>query len=114
MLALGLLLVLINLFAAVMDIFPARPAAKGEDIARLEKRLTAESDKAAFLFFQPISINRADKELFAAIPGIGPALGREIVALRARKNSFTRLEELREVKGIGPKKLKNLKKYCCL
>ena len=70
--------------------------------------------KAAFLFFQPLSVNHADQRLLSSLPGIGPRLSERIIALREKQGSFSRLEELLEVKGIGKKKLEKLKKYCCI
>ncbi|MEA3547654.1 MAG: helix-hairpin-helix domain-containing protein [Thermodesulfobacteriota bacterium] len=69
---------------------------------------------AAFLFFQPMSVNHADQRLLSSLPGIGPRLSERIIALREKQGSFSRLEELLEVKGIGEKKLEKLKQYCCI
>ena len=69
---------------------------------------------AAFLFFQPLSVNHADQRLFCSLPGIGPQLSKRIIALREKLGAFSRMEELLEVRGIGKKKLEKLKKYCCI
>ncbi|OGQ99501.1 MAG: hypothetical protein A2505_03555 [Deltaproteobacteria bacterium RIFOXYD12_FULL_55_16] len=79
-----------------------RPA--GEDSAPLPARL-------APLFFQPIPINQADKELLITIPGIGPAFARRIIEFREQLGRINDIEELDEVKGIGPAKLKILKTH---
>lgn len=50
-----------------------------------------------------LDINKASREDLIALPGIGPAIAQDIVDLRGRKGSFTRLEELLEVRGIGEK-----------
>jgi len=44
----------------------------------------------------------------AEAAGVGPALAREIVAYREARGPFRRLEELREVPGIGPKRYARL------
>ena len=37
--------------------------------------------RAAFLFFQPLSVNHADQRLLSSLPGIGPQLSERIIAL---------------------------------
>ncbi len=113
LLVLGLLLIFIDLCPAVLDKLPGRASA-AHDLALPDDGFVSSSSQAAFLFFQPVSINQADGALLAAIPGIGPALSRRILELRARKKSFSRLEELLEVKGIGPRKFAELQKYLLL
>ncbi len=114
MLVLGLLLILIDLFQFTVDRCPGRATQVDNHISRYGDYNPSSSPQADFLFFRPISVNQADKELFADIPGIGPGISQKIVALRRRKKSFSRLEELLEVKGIGPKKFAAIKKYCRL
>lgn len=53
----------------------------------------------------PVSINRADKDDLAALPGIGDVLARRIVDYRRANGYFTSPEELLNVEGIGEKKL---------
>lgn len=55
-----------------------------------------------------LDLNRATREELAALPGLGPALAARIVELRARKGGFARLEELREVRGVGPARMRRL------
>jgi competence protein ComEA len=45
------------------------------------------------------------------IPGIGESLAREIVTYRERRKGFRSVEELKNVRGIGEKKYKDLKVY---
>jgi competence protein ComEA len=59
----------------------------------------------------PIDLNRASAEDLAAVPGIGPALGKRIVEHRQAHGPFQKIEELKEVSGIGPKKLENIEPY---
>ena len=54
----------------------------------------------------PVDINRADAAaIAAALQGIGPKKAAAIVAHRRRHGPFRRLEDLLQVKGIGPKLL---------
>jgi len=52
-----------------------------------------------------IDINNAPKETIETLPGVGPKLAQEIVAGRPYKT----IDELDRVKGIGPKKLQQIR-----
>jgi competence protein ComEA len=56
-----------------------------------------------------IDLNRAGIADLDALPGIGPRLAQRIVAARARDGPFRRVEELRRVRGIGPKTLARIR-----
>lgn len=58
-----------------------------------------------------IDLNRADTTALTALPGIGPALARAIVRRRTEHGPFESVEELLDVKGIGPKKLQKMRPY---
>jgi competence ComEA-like helix-hairpin-helix protein len=58
----------------------------------------------ANIFFQPIPINRADKDILTSLPGIGPVLAERIVQRRNQHGLFRSKDELLQVTGIGPKK----------
>ncbi len=45
------------------------------------------------------------------LPGIGPALSARIVEERRRRGGFRRVEELREVRGIGPTVLERIRPH---
>lgn len=68
---------------------------------------------ASNLFAQPakININAATPEQLQALPGIGPALAKNIVEHRTRSGKFAKIEELLNVKGIGEKRFAKLKNY---
>lgn len=52
---------------------------------------------------QYLSLNRATATELEGLPGIGPATAEKIIDYRARVGSFSAVEELLEVPGIGPK-----------
>ena len=52
---------------------------------------------------QKLSLNKATQAEFEALPGVGPVTAARIVAWREEHGKFTRVEELQEVDGIGPK-----------
>ena len=62
----------------------------------------------------PLDINQASEAELSQVPGIGPKLAQGIVALRARRGVFSKLENLCEVRGIGPATVRRLKPYLTL
>jgi competence protein ComEA len=63
------------------------------------------------LFNLRIPINQASARDLEAVPGIGPSLAQRIIDARAAMGGFNSLDDIDEVKGIGPKKLEVLKEY---
>jgi len=63
------------------------------------------------LYAIPLDLNGIEPDELTLIPGIGPTLAKRIVCYRNRKGSFTRLEELLNISGIGSKKLESLRRY---
>ena len=62
----------------------------------------------ANIFFRPVSLNRASKNILSTLPGIGPVLAERIVQWRKENGPFRSFDELLRIKGIGPGKLANL------
>ena len=56
-----------------------------------------------------IDLNRAGVAELDALPGIGPVLARRIVEFRRQHGAFRRVEELRAVRGVGPRLLERLR-----
>jgi len=56
-----------------------------------------------------VNLNTATREELEALPGIGPALAQAILDRRREKGPFRRLEDLLEVRGIGPATLERLR-----
>jgi len=59
----------------------------------------------------PIDINKAELRELMKIPGVGRKIASEIIKEREKRGRFRRIEELLEIKGIGKKNLKIIKKY---
>jgi competence protein ComEA len=57
----------------------------------------------------PIDPNRADEAELRALPGIGPALAKRIVEFRRAEGPFGAVEDLRRVRGIGPRTVARLR-----
>lgn len=100
-LAFGLMLVLaaVVVLAAIQGM--PRP------VTRVE-RLTTAADNG--LVRQDgrllINLNRADEPLLEAIPGVGPEIAQRIKAYIDEKGALKAPEELLDVDGIGPSKLR--------
>jgi len=56
-----------------------------------------------------LDLNRADAEDLDRLPGIGPVLARRILDQRARAGPFRSVDELRAVRGVGPRLLERLR-----
>lgn len=57
-----------------------------------------------------LDLNSAtESQLASQLPGIGPAKAALIVQFRNTHGAFTRVEQLQQVKGIGPKTLEKLR-----
>lgn len=70
-------------------------------------------------FTGKVNINRATAAQLDLLPGIGPAYAQKIVAYRSRLKAetgqgFTRVEQLMEVPGIGPKRFADIKDHVTL
>lgn len=56
-----------------------------------------------------INVNTADATALEALNGVGPVLAAAIVAYREEHGSFTSVDQLEEVPGIGPSTLEELR-----
>lgn len=57
----------------------------------------------------PIDVNVAGSKELERLPGVGPVKASEIIRLRDERGRFDGLEDLLDVKGIGPKTLERLR-----
>jgi len=58
-----------------------------------------------------LDINSADKDLLVQLPGVGPKTADAILKYRKANGEFKSIDELRNIKGIGNKKLLKLKPF---
>lgn len=56
-----------------------------------------------------ININSADSDTLQEIPGVGPATAEKIIAYRNENGSFSSIEDLKNVSGIGEKTFEKMK-----
>src|SRR5262249_10887812 len=68
-----------------------------------------EREQAAVL--QTIDLNRATKAELLQLPGVGEHTADAILAAREERGSFRKVDELREVKGIGPMRLERIRPH---
>ena len=59
----------------------------------------------------PININTANSEELQQVPGIGPVTAEKILQMRKSYGPFKSVEDLRAIRGIGPKRLEKMRKY---
>jgi competence protein ComEA len=57
----------------------------------------------------PIDLNRATADELDALPGVGPATAAAIVAYREQHGPFGTVDDLADVRGIGPAKVEALR-----
>ena len=56
----------------------------------------------------PVNLNTATAAQLDTLPGIGPTLAGGIIRERERRGGFTRVDQLRDVRGIGEKRFADL------
>ncbi len=56
-----------------------------------------------------VNLNTATLKELESLPGIGSELGKRILEFREKKGNFSTIDEIVNVKGIGPKTLEKLK-----
>ncbi len=105
-LLLSALLLLFFSFAAVFPLLSAgaAPALRAERHAEQALLLSGGDGERVALELLPgekLDLNTASAEELQKLPGIGPVLSEAIVAYRTEHGPFTRIEELRNVPGIG-------------
>jgi comEA protein len=59
----------------------------------------------------PINLNTANSDQLQEVPGIGPATADKILKMRKSYGAFKSVDDLRAIRGIGPKRLEKMRKY---
>ena len=95
--------------AETAEINFARRVVDGEQIF-VPKRAVGSREAKTVSIPVVLDLNLATGKQLADLPGVSQDLGAAIVAHRRRIGKFTSIEQLLEVKGIGPRKLAGIKK----
>ena len=61
-----------------------------------------------------VNINSASETELVALPGIGPSKARAIAEYRQQQGGFKSIDDLQQVKGIGPATLEKLRAHVTL
>lgn len=56
----------------------------------------------------PINLNTADQTVLESLPGVGPVMAGNILSWRQQNGSFSSIDQLQEVTGIGPSRYAQL------
>ncbi|MFI3133769.1 helix-hairpin-helix domain-containing protein, partial [Staphylococcus warneri] len=59
----------------------------------------------------PINLNLATEEQLVKVPGIGPSKAKKIIEYKNQNGSFNSINDLKNIKGFGPKTFEKLKEY---
>ena len=89
----------VMMFTVAGHVFAAEKSIEGQAVEQ------AAVEEAA----GKIDLNSADSQMLAQLPGIGLKKAEMITAYREANGPFKSVDELLEVKGIGPKVLEKLK-----
>lgn len=81
----------------------AGPAGPGGAVAPTSGPVAGSSVTAA-----PIDLNTADATTLETLPGVGPVMAANIISWRDQNGTFTSVEQLQEVTGIGPARFAQL------
>ena len=95
-----------RVFPAVAADFPRGPTSAAADGPLEESGVPVPAG--------PVDVNSADARELVLLPGIGPVRAEAIVRLRDRRGGFESLDELLDVKGIGPATLERLRPEAAL
>ena len=90
------------------------PSSAGAPAASAAPEATSpasETAQAPTSVSYPLNLNTATKEQLMTLSGIGDTLAQRIVDYRAQNGPFQSVDELDNVKGIGPKTIEKIRPY---
>jgi competence protein ComEA len=89
----------------------AAPVADGTQVyvPRLGEAVPASTTNGPATPAGPLDLNTATLEQLDELPGVGPATAKAILAERDRRGRFRSVDDLLDVRGIGPAKLDALR-----
>ncbi|MDN5933813.1 MAG: helix-hairpin-helix domain-containing protein, partial [Pseudonocardia sp.] len=57
----------------------------------------------------PVDLNTATEDQLDSLPGVGPVTAQRILEWRRHNGRFSRVEQLREIEGIGERRFAQLR-----
>lgn len=94
---------------------PAKPSAQAGDNGGVPEPKSPKSPGAAKKAPEgKVNLNTATVEQLQTLPKVGAKMAQRIVEYRTANKGFKTVDELRNVKGIGPKVFESLKPYLTL
>lgn len=79
------------------------------DLEKQGSNSTTANDQSFSSATQKVNINTATKEELMTLDGVGEATAEKIIVYRQEHGSFSSIEEIKEVSGIGDKKYEAIK-----
>ena len=79
--------------------------------AEIKIRIGRMASNKLLAFSIPLDLNLVSFEDLCLIPGIGESLAREILSYREKRKAFRSVKELRQVRGVGEKKYKEVEGF---
>lgn len=61
-----------------------------------------------------VNINKGGVSELSSLPGVGESLAQKIITYREANGKFEKIDDLKNVTGIGDKKYESLKEYICV
>src|SRR5258706_12883204 len=92
-------------FEARSRILERIDSSRTEDAGESDSTSLSRTKYSSQLLPRSININTASKEELTRLPGIGETMAERIVSYREDNGSFSTIEELINIRGIGRKKL---------
>ena len=80
---------------------------KGEEILNIESSSYTNHSSS----INKININTATQTELETIPGVGPSTALKIINYRKENGKFSKIEDIKNVSGIGDAKFENIKDY---
>lgn len=90
------------------------PSWPGEALPVQEEAQTPTKAELLAALTAPIQLNQATATELQILPGVGPTTAARILARRDERGAFSDLEELLEIRGIGPKTLEKIAPHLSL
>jgi len=101
----------VKLYRSYWPPLPAVLAEENISSSSIEKNVRENEGATTKVTDKQIFLNEATQEDLERLPGIGPVTAGRIIKYREERGSFSSLEELTKVKGVGQKTVEKLKPY---